>query len=510
MYALIKITVKMSIHNNKQSKRKITDAITKMITSSNSTVTIQKSTSKSSQGVDPESFDELFFIDGLIHNCTLSGNEKTIVASPNKKDPDYYFEWIRDSALTVSMILDLLANPSIIDSTNIKYSDVEEILQNYVSNHKYFQDICISEPMCTDKIENTQITLSLGEPKMHTSCEPYKHRWGRPQNDGPALRAIAMAQYALFLSQHYGTNPAISKMNYIKKNLYDSKWPISHTIIKRDLEYVSKVYHENCFDLWEEITGLHFYTLMVQKRALIMGSYLAYSLGDHGAHSYYCDVIKQINKLLKRFYVHSNQLTDTGIKYRYIVSSMSSSADDYQCTRELDTSIILAYLHTDQDIDGAVLNTCAELIYRFNPNIKPGEHNQILVGRYPDDTYYGGNPWVITTAAVACIFALVGSGCCVVDETLMLSLSDKVFKILNMKSTLNGEIFKQKCTEFAISIFKTLMSIEIHNMNLDGSDTSFAEQIDKNTLKYVSAKELTWNYVEILRLIRALSQGHDE
>lgn len=458
-----------------------------------------------------DSFDEIFFTDRLIHNCLLSGNEKTIVASPSKKDPDYYFEWVRDSAITVMMIIDLLNNPMSLDPKTVKYSDVKEILQNYVSNHRYFQDVCITEPICTCRSScDEPIILSLGEPKMLTSCEPFNDRWGRPQNDGPALRAIAMISYALFLLRSYGSNPTCSKINYIKKNLYDSKWPISHTIIKRDLEYICAVYADNCFDLWEELTGLHFYTLMVQKHALNMGSHLAYSLGDYGAHVHYCSVIKKIDKLIKRFYVDNHHHTSDVVGHKHIISSITSSAESYTCLRNIDASIILAYLHTDTPVDSALINTCAELILQFNPDMRFGEHNTVLIGRYPNDKYYDGNPWVLTTAAVACVFAAIGKGHYVLDDSMMLSMSDKVFKILNMKFSMNIDKFKHRCTMFAKNILKALMEIELHNIHLNETSSeayvSFAEQINKNTHRYVSAKELTWNYVEILRLIRTLTK----
>ena len=42
----------------------------------------------------------------------------------------------------------------------------------------------------------------------------------------------------------------------------------SNSVIKNDLEYVANYWKVNGFDLWEEVTGQHFFTYMVQVRLL--------------------------------------------------------------------------------------------------------------------------------------------------------------------------------------------------------------------------------------------------
>ena len=74
---------------------------------------------------------------------------------------------------------------------------------------------------------------------------------------------------------------------HILNILYDSKYP-TQSIIKKDLEYVSTNFYLEGFDLWEEIRGFHFYTLMVQRKALREGSLASFFLLSHqGAFIYH-------------------------------------------------------------------------------------------------------------------------------------------------------------------------------------------------------------------------------
>ena len=58
-------------------------------------------------------------------------------------------------------------------------------------------------------------------------------------------------------------------------------------MVKADLDFVVENWNVSGFDIWEEVHGIHFYTRLVQYRALIDGISFASSLGDHqGAQVY--------------------------------------------------------------------------------------------------------------------------------------------------------------------------------------------------------------------------------
>lgn len=188
-------------------------------------------------------------------------------------------------------------------------------------------------------------------------------------------------------------------------------------VIKPDLEYVSKFWTHPGFDLWEEVNGLHFFTAMVQYKALNLGQQVADIFGDPGAAHWYRAQATGIRGFLKAFWDD-----DKG----HIVETLGSSRSG------LDAAIILGAIHGGSDTvyplhSDAMIATIHALIEdmrtRYAINIADAlEFNQtdqdipasVGIGRYPEDIYAGGdkaaeeagedqlgNPWFLCTATVA-------------------------------------------------------------------------------------------------------------
>jgi glucoamylase len=157
-----------------------------------------------------------------------------VVASPSKRDPNYYFDWVRDTALTMR---------SLIDYYELKKDQkVKKLIFTWIDAEAYRQNLP---------------TLSgLGEPKYNIDGSGFTGPWGRPQNDGPALRALAMVKFARMLL-------AEGNHDYVLKKLYHGVLP-ADSVIKKDLEYTAHHWREHSFDLWEEEKSMHFYTLLSQ------------------------------------------------------------------------------------------------------------------------------------------------------------------------------------------------------------------------------------------------------
>ena len=68
--------------------------------------------------------------------------------------------------------------------------------------------------------------------------------WGRPQADGPALRATALAAYSRWLIRNGGISTVTSAI-----------WPI----ISNDLNYVAQYWNQTTFDIWEETRGMYIF-----------------------------------------------------------------------------------------------------------------------------------------------------------------------------------------------------------------------------------------------------------
>jgi glucoamylase len=112
----------------------------------------------------------------------------------------------------------------------------------------------------------------LGEPKFNADGSAFTGAWGRPQRDGPALRATAVITYANWLIRN-------GNSSYVSSSL----WPM----IKLDLDYVQQYWNQSTFDLWEEVQSSSFFTTAVQHRSLREGATLATTLGQTSSVSGY-------------------------------------------------------------------------------------------------------------------------------------------------------------------------------------------------------------------------------
>lgn len=76
----------------------------------------------------------------------------------------------------------------LVDALIAGNTELETTIQEYISTGAYIQTI--SNP------SGTLSTGGLGEPKFNVDKTAFTGAWGRPQRDGPALRATAMIAYA--------------------------------------------------------------------------------------------------------------------------------------------------------------------------------------------------------------------------------------------------------------------------------------------------------------------------
>jgi len=321
-------------------------------------------------------------IQGVLSNIQSSG---AVVASPSQTDPDYYYDWVRDTSLTMKAVVQLAYDSSTPASTR---SDLLARIDRWINWELNLQVV----PKLTD----------LGEPKFYVTGSADNEPWGRPQNDGPALRALtAMLVANQWINQ--------GRLADVQARLYKNELPAT-TLIKRDLEYVAHHWGDLSFDLWEEEKAMHFYTLTVQKVALAKGAALATRLGDNDAASFYASQSSAIDQYLGQFFD-----TASGT-LRYAIDNVNKLP---QKTTNLDISLILAAIHT---FDGQFyvkldqLNpTVKALVSQFQNSFQinqlksdsSGTALGVALGRYPGDTYSGsesasgGNPWFLSTLALA-------------------------------------------------------------------------------------------------------------
>ena len=124
----------------------------------------------------------------------------TIVASPSKKSPDYFYQCTRapfehsgtdpspgtrDSAIAIDTLLDAYAD----EPASKASARISPVLHGYALLSRRLQRTLNPSGTFSPDLSG------LGEPKFRADGRPFDGPWGRPQRDGPALRALALMKY---------------------------------------------------------------------------------------------------------------------------------------------------------------------------------------------------------------------------------------------------------------------------------------------------------------------------
>lgn len=285
-------------------------------------------------------------------------------------------------------------------------------------------------------------------------------------------------------------NPNASQ---IVANVY---WPI----ILNDLNYVGQYWNTTSYDLWEEVNGNSFFTTTAQHRALVQGSILAERLNQT------CKPCLQAPEIL--CFLQSNFWNETG---NYIAANINTN----QVTRsEVGVDPILAAMHAfdiNATCDAAALQPCNSRTFATHKvvvdsfrNLYPINENAtapaaVAVGRYPEDVYFGGNPWYITTLAAAevlydAVAQLRKNESLTIDETSLDFFTDIYpdAEIGNYNGDDLADILDSVMT-YADGFVEIVQKYTPEHGTLD-------EQINKTTGEPTSAIALTWSFAAFLTM----------
>ncbi|RFU29189.1 hypothetical protein B7463_g7149, partial [Scytalidium lignicola] len=380
-----------------------------------------------------------------------------VVASPSKVNPDYFFTWSRDAALTLKMIVDeFIFGNTALESTINDYIHAQAVLQT------------VSNPSGTF----LPAGLGLGEPKFEVDGTRFNGAWGRPQRDGPALRAIALITYSNWLIKNGQSNTAKAVTG---------------------------------FDLWEETQGSSFFTIQNQHRALAEGAQLAHDLrvGCTG-----CDQAPEILCFLQSFwngeYVVSNINIDngrTGLDANSILGPIAVFDIDAYCD-----SPIMQPCHSRSVANFKAVVDVFRQIYTINTGIP--SNSGVAVGRYPEDVYQGGNPWyLITTAAAEFLYDAVAQWKArhnlVVDSTSLPFFKD-LYPSVQIRKYNSGNAnspFAQ-IMDAITAYADSFIAIAEKYTPVNGS---LAEQYNRDTGVPLSANDLTWSYAAFVTMAQRRS-----
>ncbi|CAN6674817.1 hypothetical protein TRVA0_067S00100 [Trichomonascus vanleenenianus] len=424
-------------------------------------------------------------LEGIFNNINVEGAANgTVIAAQSYEDPDYAYNWVRDASLTMNVVADLY-----------------EATPERFSRSDFYADILLQYAKAGADEQNNPDTLTgLGEPKFYLNGSAFTGPWGRPQNDGPASRASTLMQFSeSFLAKG-------GDLDIIKEKVYDSE----DAPVKRDLEFVLRNWTSPTFDLWEEEESTHFYDRMVQRRALVRGAKFAKKMGDDDLSSKLSNAVEELTETLSQFWDPLRQL----LLYEYgpVLRGKSSYKD---------IAVVLGVLHGYSG-DGVfsytndqILVTAYQVATSFLDIYGVAGTTQdsdklplgIPVGRYPEDVYNGtgtseGNPWYLTTSAMAELLYKAAAEYISAGEITISSTSEPFWKYFAPKvKTASGHIYKK-----GGHVYSELIE------SLEGWGDAFlrrvkyhvpegghmTEEFNRDSGEPQGAKDLTWSYAALL------------
>lgn len=381
----------------------------------------------------------------------------SIVASINladwDPDPDYFFHWFRDSALVIDAVRRLW-RAGVVDDRAIGLFD------DFVR----FSLMCAridgrSAAAREDRVTATQPDhrkflrsneelaaifgpAALAETRVDADGTIDITKWARPQNDGPALRALATLRW---LDDLRGRGEA--------PRLRDAQ-----SLAALDLDFTAAVWREPCFDLWEEDLGQHYYTRSVQAAALTEGARWRRARGEDAAAQ---DALAAADRLL----------VDLDSFWSEKDGWFRARGVDAATAKDPDVSVILAALHSgragdrhgpaDPRIATTFAQLCAHFRQAFDINKDPSQVPAL--GRYYGDSYFGGGAWYLAIFAAA----------------------ELCYRDGKPSSLARGDAF--------LSRARSLIPNNGH----------LSEQIDRDSGTQTSAKRLAWSYAAFVTCIDA-------
>jgi glucoamylase len=373
----------------------------------------------------------------------------SVLASPVIADwnpePDYFFHWVRDSAIVMRTVVELAADASSKSErarwVNHFYNFVEFSLAlteingtDYPLLHERTQPDFRKFLRPVDEMRALSGDAVLGDPRFNPDGSPDVLRWSRPQYDGPALRALICLQFLA------GGGEASAAMR---------------DLLRRDLGFTARHAGAPCIGPWEEAdeNAHHYYVALVQLGALVHGRTF---LDAPEAES-------RLRAQLDRHWSEKDQV------YAAIWPFRGAARDDLT-----DTACLLAVLdaglpegpHSAEDPRVWLTLAALEDLFARDFAINQGL-NAPALGRSRGDRYFGGGAWYVTTLAAAALCYRHGKR---VGAAHLMARGDEFMTTVRRFTPADGHL---------------------------------SEQIDRTTGVPASARDLTWSYAAFISAARA-------
>lgn len=387
----------------------------------------------------------------------------SVLASPEFADwdprPDYFFHWVRDSALVMRTVAELMEDAK----SPMARERWQRHFENFVrfslkiteANERCsFAALSRAKQVCSEadqkflRNEAEFGTLSgdvlRAEPRFNPDGSLDIFRWSRPQYDGPALRALACLRY---LAAGGDTSDEIVRL------------------LRCDLQFTVAHAGAPCIGPWEEPeqNSHHYYVDLVQLAALIHGR--AWAMQDRER---WRDAEQKLRDGLEQYWTKGYQLL---LPMR---PASAESEDDL-----LDAVTVLAAWDADLPngphsiIDSRLdrAQAAIEALFARELPINRGHTVGPALGRTRRDRYFGGGAWYPTTLAAA--------GLC-----YRRARRREAARRQRRDLIAHGDAFLATLRKFT------------------PTDGALSEQIDRDTGAQTSSRHLTWSYAAFISTAR--------
>jgi len=387
----------------------------------------------------------------------------SIVASPvpasYDPDPDYFFHWFRDSAVVIDALRLLFEDGSAGADAIARLSEFVHFslaLRNLDGRELAGASWRSRVTPDFQKFLRTDADLAgvhgeavAAETRVNPDGTLDISSWPRPQNDGPAMRALTLLRWNSSTRLDPELGAAIA------------------ALLRADLAYTQKHWRDNCFDIWEEEKGLHYYTLCLAAAALDAGAAWLGQQGDAAQAQAATADARAIQQLLDGYW-----LEQAGFyRSRQLESGQRS-------VKELDIAVILAVLHAAGNgtlhsvHDPRMHATLAQLEALFDAQYPINRDRPAscapAMGRYAGDVYYSGGAYYFSTLAAAefCFRAAARAA----SARQLLARGDAFLETVRRFTPPSGDL---------------------------------SEQFDQKTGSQTSARHLAWSYAAFISCIAA-------
>jgi glucoamylase len=401
-----------------------------------------------------------------------------VVGALQKKDPDYYFHWVRDSSLVMHAAADAFAHH-----------------RPYASRGQFEQQfgdfLALSQ-----RLQGLPSKYGLGEPRYTVTGQVDTLPWSRPQFDGPALRALAVLDFLRTAEAANLVNPELQAL--------------ASAVLRTDLDFLTSIWNQRGFDAWEELRADSYHTRLLQLAALEKG---ADWLEGHGAPTErvanYRDVAQRLEPLLDDHWDPTRG---------FLRSQLAIAATDGYTAKktDLDAEVIVAVVDADRNapaqsvLDDRVQATVAVLEDLFRSSYPINRRGDVGLGygRYKGDVYYGGNPWVFVTADFATFYYRLaarlqeGASLAVTARNaafLKSALPEPTWKQLKPGMTLSpgSDLHRQAIAAFTRKADRIMARLQLSTP----ADGQMYEQIDKRTGRPASSRGIGWSHAAFLEAV---------